>query len=193
MKRGYAVGGMDYFGKPFDPDVLRRKLAVYASLSQRAQLLRERERTLRECEELLRLGKRFSSMLGRASWGVLIADGDGVIRQCSRAASDILGPEPGEASYAEIAAWWEANRRALVREGGGLRSGEEPAEACLEIRCGDGSLKTVRVAASALCRLDGVAAGAVVLVQDVTGPARVALDLEGRVARLVGAELEDRA
>src|SRR5262245_11325384 len=31
VKRGYAAGGVDYFTKPFDPDLLRLKVGIYAS------------------------------------------------------------------------------------------------------------------------------------------------------------------
>ena len=40
----YAVGGIDYFSKPFDPDLLRVKIGIYANIKQRADLLRNRER-----------------------------------------------------------------------------------------------------------------------------------------------------
>src|SRR5262249_5362828 len=31
VKRGYEVGGVDYFSKPFDPAILKLKVAIYAS------------------------------------------------------------------------------------------------------------------------------------------------------------------
>src|SRR5678816_2213059 len=41
VKRGYAAGGIDYFTKPFDPDILRLKVGIYAAFRHR---LAERER-----------------------------------------------------------------------------------------------------------------------------------------------------
>src|SRR5258706_12024292 len=35
VKRGYAVGGVDYFSKPFDPGILKLKLRIYASFRTR--------------------------------------------------------------------------------------------------------------------------------------------------------------
>jgi signal transduction histidine kinase/CheY-like chemotaxis protein len=41
---GYALGAVDYLQKPFHPDVLRAKVAVFAELDRRTRLLREAER-----------------------------------------------------------------------------------------------------------------------------------------------------
>lgn len=70
VKQGYQAGGIDYFGKPFDPDILRMKIAVYASFRQRANLLKERERHIRESEELLTVGRRLSAVLENLPVGV---------------------------------------------------------------------------------------------------------------------------
>ena len=43
VKRGYQSGGIDYFSKPFDPDILKLKVGIYATFRQRATLLKERE------------------------------------------------------------------------------------------------------------------------------------------------------
>jgi signal transduction histidine kinase len=38
IRRGYAVGALDYFGKPFDPEVLRAKIGIYARLYTSRQI-----------------------------------------------------------------------------------------------------------------------------------------------------------
>lgn len=37
IKKGYEAGGIDYFTKPFDPDILRMKLNVYSSFKYKAK------------------------------------------------------------------------------------------------------------------------------------------------------------
>ena len=63
IKKGYLSGGIDYFSKPFDPEILKMKLAVYASFRLKADLLKEKEHHVRESEELLRVGRKLSSLL----------------------------------------------------------------------------------------------------------------------------------
>src|ERR1700733_13026567 len=46
IKRGYEAGAVDYFTKPFDPEILRLKVDVYATFRHRAMVLKERERQL---------------------------------------------------------------------------------------------------------------------------------------------------
>jgi len=43
VKRGYDVGAVDYIGKPFDIDVLRRKVGIYTQLHQHRMNLRRQE------------------------------------------------------------------------------------------------------------------------------------------------------
>jgi CheY-like chemotaxis protein len=60
--RGYAAGAVDYIAKPFDPWVLRAKVAVFVDLYMK-------NRQLREQAELLR--KQAENINGDATGGVL--------------------------------------------------------------------------------------------------------------------------
>src|SRR5262245_36351544 len=63
VRKGYLSGGVDYFCKPFDTEILRMKVRVYASFRQRDILLQERERRIRESEELLAAGRKLAALL----------------------------------------------------------------------------------------------------------------------------------
>jgi len=76
VKHGYKVGAVDYFGKPFDPEILRLKVGIYASFHQRADLLKAWERQVEASEELLRAGRRFTAMLERQSLGAIVTDAE---------------------------------------------------------------------------------------------------------------------
>src|SRR5688572_6950327 len=59
VRKGYAVGGIDYFSKPFDPDLLRTKVSVYALLKQKIDFLKQRDQQMRVSEGLLETARRF--------------------------------------------------------------------------------------------------------------------------------------
>jgi CheY-like chemotaxis protein len=197
IKKGYEVGGMDYFSKPFDPDILRMKVAVYASFRLKADFLRERERHILESEELLRVGRKLSSVLEDLPVGVLIADVEGRICQTTEEVSRILkSVEPAaEDAYGEILGWWDASGQ-MIKEGPLSRAihfGETSHSERVRVRCFDGSEKTILASAAPLRGLDRQLVGAVVLVQDLTATRKIEEDLEQRVTRLisVGVELEE--
>lgn len=199
VKRGYQVGGVDYFSKPFDPEILRMKVAIYAAYRLNVEILQERERHLRESEELLRVGRKLSSVLEDLPVGVLIADVDGRICQTTEEVSRILNsPDLDEDdSYAAILGWWDESGRMLKHERGplarALGRGEASHSEAINIRCLDGEAKTVLISAAPLRGRDGNIVGAVVLLQDLTKAKRIEEDLEERVTRLIalGVELEE--
>jgi CheY-like chemotaxis protein len=55
--RGYAAGAVDYLAKPFDPWVLRAKVAVFVELHERRRQLETQTEQLREEAALLRSGR----------------------------------------------------------------------------------------------------------------------------------------
>ncbi len=198
VKRGYEVGGMDYFTKPFDPDLLRLKMSVYSSFRHKAAVLAEREQQLRETEQLMKAGRKLAAVLESLPVGVLISDVHGRICQVNDEVSrifksvDLLKND----AYGEMLGWWNSGDQALKDPDGALsralRSGEPSHHEVSQIRCFDGSSKTIRISASPLLGLAGDVVGAVIVVNDLTEPKKIEAELETRVARLVslGVELE---
>lgn len=55
--QGYGVGAVDYILKPFDPYILRSKVAIFADLYRKNQLIKEQSQKLREHENKLHAQK----------------------------------------------------------------------------------------------------------------------------------------
>jgi CheY-like chemotaxis protein len=201
VKKGYEVGGIDYFSKPFDPEILKMKVAAYASFRVKADLLKERELHIRESEELLRVGRKLSAVLETLTVGVLIADVEGRICQTTEEAARILKcVEPAQSdAYGEMLGWWDSAGQMIKDEGGPLARALQRAETShsqpLQIRCFDGTEKTILASASPLRGLNSQSVGAIVLIRDLTESKQIEEDLAQRVTRLVslGVELEESA
>ncbi|MBA3394939.1 MAG: response regulator [Deltaproteobacteria bacterium] len=200
VKRGYEAGGVDYFSKPFDPDLLRLKMGIYASFRQKASVLKERERQIKETEELLKAGRKLAGLLESLPVGVLIADGQGRICQANEAVSRICKSVEliQNDEYGTMLGWWGHSGQSLKTPDGplaGALQGESCHNEVREIRCVDGTTKAVLMSASPLMGLDHQIAGAVIVIQDVSEPKRIQGELEDRIARLVslGLELEQSA
>ena len=196
VKRGYQAGGIDYFSKPFDPEILKLKVGIYASFRQREQLLRERELRVAESEELVRAGRKLTSVLESLPVGILIADLDGRICQTTQEVERIwefVGSGERDA-YGEMLGWWDENGRTIKDQNGSLgralHGGLSTPSAPVQIRCIDGSVKTVYTSTSPLRGLDGRVVGAVIFIQDITEPRRIGEEIEERVARLIGIGVE---
>lgn len=198
VKRGYEVGGIDYFTKPFDPDLLRLKLSAYASFRQKVAMLQERERQIHETEELMKAGRKLSAVLESLPVGVLIADTQGRICQANNEVSRIFRSENvlETDAYGEMLGWWDSTGQVLKDPQGALAravlEGESSHNELARVRCFDGSSRTIRTSASPLFGLGGKIAGAVIVVRDLTETKLLEEELEARVARLVslGVELE---
>lgn len=200
IKKGYQVGGIDYFSKPFDPDILKLKVAIYSSFRLKAQFLKERELHLRESEELLRVGRKLSNVLESLPVGVLIADPDGRIGQITEEVSRILNADFADAdAYGELLGWWDTAGKILKNHRGplarALQHGESTHSEPVQVRQFNGGAKTIVASAFPLRGLDRRIVGAVILIQDLTETKRIEEDLEKRVTNLIslGVELEESA
>ncbi len=200
IRKGYEAGGIDYFSKPFDPEILKLKVSVYASFRQKESFLRERELHIRESEELLRAGRKLSGLLESLPVGVLIADLEGRICQTTEEVGRILntaGAAEADA-YGELLGWWDSAGKALRDRAGplgrALQHGES-SQSPVEVRRFNGAVKTIVASASPLRRLDGHIVGAVILIQDLTETKKIEADLQERVTGLItlGVALEQSA
>lgn len=196
IRKGYEVGAIDYFSKPFDPEILKTKVAIYAANKQKSLLLKERERRINETEELLATGKKLSSMLESLPVGVLIADVDGKICQTNHEVSRILCSDlsPNNDEYGVILGWWDKNGKVIKQNGGPLEKalhlGQASHSEVVKVKCMDGSIKTLYASASPLKGTDGHIVGAGLVIQDVTESKRMFEDLEGKIMNLISLSVE---
>jgi len=107
LAKGYAHGAVDYLPKPFDPDVLRAKVAALAELWRRAENLRIREARLfeRERADLLARERRaqaqaassaavLDAVVAGAPIGIAIFDTDLRCERINAALADMNGAPP---------------------------------------------------------------------------------------------------
>ncbi len=201
VRQGYEAGAVDYFSKPFDPEILRLKVGMYASFRQRAHLLKERERQLVESEELLQTGRKLSAILESVSVGVIMADRSGRVCQTNDAVLEILclAEQTRNDSYGEFLNWWERDGQLLKSPDGpldrALTRGEVSHNEIVWIKDSSGVRKAIFTSASPLRGLDRAIVGAVVVIQDVTAHRAIEADIEKRIISLVslGVEFEEAA
>ncbi len=99
VRKGYEAGAIDYFGKPFDPELLKMKVDIYSAFRQKSFLLKEREKRVAETEELLKAGRKLTGVFENMSVGVLISDPDGKIFQCNDVTSHLLNSRKAEGQF----------------------------------------------------------------------------------------------
>jgi PAS domain S-box-containing protein len=201
VRKGYEAGAIDYFGKPFDPELLKMKVDIYSSFRQRSFLLREREKRIAETEELLKASKKLSSVFENMSVGVLISDADGKIFQCNETASDLLNSSKaeGEDHYGELIAWWNHDGSILKEPKSilweALKDRKSVHNQKINLRCPDGSMKALMASSSPLLESNGELRGAVIILSDASASREFEEEFEHKISKLIsiGVELEHQA
>ena len=104
--RGYEVGAVDYMAKPFQPDILRSKVAVFVDLWQKQRQLARQEQLLRESQrrelelehvaELRASEVRLSEVVDAAMDAIVMFDGDGNVTLFNSAAERMFGVGVGD-------------------------------------------------------------------------------------------------
>jgi len=180
--KGYAVGAIDYIGKPFNPDILKAKVGVYTSL-----YLKSRQNAyLQEAERLLREEGNAKIILETMPIGVIVADRSGAIQQLNQEARRIWGGgSPAPKDYRDYSGWWPNSGRPIRREEWAITRALEKGETTLceiiQVQCLDGTKKTVLNSAIPL-RNQSEITGAVDVLQDITGQHHVQAVAKGPLA-----------
>lgn len=190
VRKGFAVGAVDYFSKPFDPEILRMKVDMYSSYRTKIHLLKEREKRIAETEELITAGRKLSGIIDSLTVGILIADHDGNIVQTNETISRILKTKTlsDHDTYGEIISWWEKEGHALKEKDGPLLNaiqGISSHNQVVAIKCIDGKTVHTLVSASPLKDSEGNFSGAVLVIQDVTETKRLGEDFELKLSNLI--------
>ena len=101
IARGYGVGAVDYVLKPFDPEVLRSKVAVFAELEASRRALERSAALLNGAFEAAPIGKT-------------VLDSEGRIVRANPAFASLVGRDPNElTAVAVVDLCHEADRPAL--------------------------------------------------------------------------------
>lgn len=165
VQKGYAAGAIDYFGKPFDPGILKTKVGIYTELYLKTKRLQETAETLRSHDQI-------KTLLDAIPVGILVADNNGRIFENNSEAKQIWG-DIKQCHIDELdqyKGWWPDTGRPLLSEdwplARALKNGEVIKDEIINIECFDGHRKTVKNSACPIKGKDGRVMGAVAVFQD---------------------------
>jgi PAS domain S-box-containing protein len=183
MFRGYSVGAVDYVVKPFDPEILRSKVAVFVDLQRKTTALRESE-------------ARFRAAFADAPIGIGLMDMEGRFTRVNRALCALLGREQEDLMGIDLARLAHPDERAdnLHARAAMLEGGIDSHQAERQLLHRLGHRIDVQQSISLTRDADGRPADFVVQVVDLTARKHAELEHGERVrAEAAAAEAEDIA
>lgn len=130
VSQGYSLGGIDYIFKPFQPDVLKSKVATFV------EMFKQREEVRRQSALLKRERDFVAAVLDTVASFVLVLDADGRILRVNRAWEEITGYAFSEVEGRPL--WEFLEDRDLAREF--LRSGDSTT-ACEDFWIANGTTR----------------------------------------------------
>ncbi len=208
--QGYSVGAVDYMFKPFEPDILRSKVAVFVELYQKTRqlqkqgdLLREsehRELTLRHAAELAASEARLAEIVNSAMDAIISVDSEHHITVFNSAAERMFARSAGDAMGTPISDLFAPDLRAeclnrllaaksIAEQETGTTPQSAALEACVGVRP-DGERFPVEMSVSAL--VIGDERVYTVIARDVTERKRVEEELLSQATSLASTSEELR-
>jgi PAS domain S-box-containing protein len=167
--RGYAVGAVDYVFKPYDPDVLRSKVATFVELYRKTAALRASE-------------ERFRAAFANAPIGIGLMGADGSWVQANSALCELVGQAQHE--FLEKPLWELSEPEDRTRDRdemrGVLTGGAGVFQAEKRLRHSDGHTVHVLVSASLARGPDQDAPTWIVQLVDITERKRAEAERELR-------------
>jgi PAS domain S-box-containing protein len=108
VSQGYSLGGIDYIFKPFQPDVLKSKVATFVEMFKQREEVRHQSALLKQERDFV------AAVLDTVASFVLVLDADGRILRVNRAWEEITGYAFSEVEGRPL--WEFLDDRDLARE-----------------------------------------------------------------------------
>ena len=177
VQKGYAVGGLDYFSKPLNSDLLRTKVQIYTDLYRLTRQSTDHERLTVALRKQLTAEKALDKLLQTVSEGVIIVDSEANITRTNEEAKWIWGGSNARPLHGkeDFVGWWVANGKNVQPEEWAmykaLKTGHLHMNEPIAIQCFDGRSKIILESASPLTDETGRSIGAVVVMKTIAADA----------------------
>jgi CheY-like chemotaxis protein len=170
----YSAGAIDYMAKPFNADILKAKVNIYANLYIKSRQIVAQTRYLLEAQKVLMEEKNTRAIFDTLPVGVIVADKAGTISQMNREAHRIWAGEKlvDINHYSEYVGWWpqtgepvKSHEWALARA---IEQGATSRYEIINIMSFEGVKKVILNSAAPIRGSEGAIIGAVDVMQEIT-------------------------